>query len=146
MGSSRRDRVSLERVAINCDDAPVPDNAGNQPVDSEVVQDGPAAYFSSLPVKAALRAMTLAGIPAEISQTAGTHVSNHIFYTLMHALESRGDVRGGFVHVPFEPGQLPRGSGAPSLPVTWMAEAIAAVVRTSLATTADLKLSAGTVH
>ncbi|CAH0170050.1 Pyrrolidone-carboxylate peptidase [Arthrobacter sp. Bi83] len=141
-----RDRVSLERVAINCDDAPIPDNAGNQPLDSEVVQGGPAAYFSSLPVKAALRAVTLAGIPAEISQTAGTYVCNHIFYTLMHELASRADVRGGFVHVPFEPGQLPEGSAAPSLAVTLMAEAIAAVVRTALATTADLKLSAGTVH
>ena len=66
-----RPRISLERIAINCDDARIPDNAGNAPVDQPVVPGGPAAYFSSLPVKAALAALLAAGIPAEVSQTAG---------------------------------------------------------------------------
>ncbi|WP_087873499.1 pyroglutamyl-peptidase I [Arthrobacter globiformis] len=132
-----REKVSLERVAINCDDAPIPDNSGNQPVDVPVVPDGPAAYFTSLPVKAALLAVDRAGIPVEVSQTAGTYVCNHTFYALMHELTSRPGVRGGFVHVPFAPDQVEQGSAAlsppaPSLPVASMAEAIAAVVRTSL--------------
>src|SRR6476620_8430204 len=101
-----RARVSLERVAINCDDAPIPDNAGNQPVDRPVVPGGPAAYFTSLPVKAALLAVETAGIPAEVSQTAGTYVCNHTFYALMHELASRPGIRGGFVHVPFAPDQV----------------------------------------
>ncbi|KQR80610.1 hypothetical protein ASF98_17530 [Arthrobacter sp. Leaf337] len=144
-----RPRISLERVAINCDDARIPDNAGNRPVDEEVVPGGPAAYFSSLPVKAALGALRTAGIPAEVSQSAGTYVCNHIFYALMHSLNAgtgASATRGGFVHVPYETGQVPKGSGTPSLPAAVMAEALAVVVRTALATTADLKLSAGTVH
>jgi len=152
-----RERVSLERVAINCDDAPIPDNAGNQPVDEPVVPGGPAAYFTSLPVKAALLAMAKGGIPAEVSQTAGTYVCNHTFYRLMHELTSRPGVRGGFVHVPFAPDQVDRGSGAPSLPVASMAKAIAAVVHTSLAQpgatqgaqpnpAADVALAAGSLH
>lgn len=144
-----RERVSLERVAINCDDAPIPDNAGNQPVDVPVVPGGPAAYFTSLPVKAALLATEKAGVPAEVSQTAGTYVCNHTFYTLMHELTFRPGVRGGFVHVPFAPEQVDgseqagRGSGVPSLPVASMAGAIAAVVRASLAVPAGETQPAG---
>jgi pyroglutamyl-peptidase len=144
-----RPRISLERVAINCDDARIPDNAGNRPVDEEVVPGGPAAYFSSLPVKAALGALRAAGIPAEVSQSAGTYVCNHIFYALMHSLNTgvgASATRGGFIHVPYETRQVPKGGGTPSLPAAVMAEALAVVVRTALATTADVKLSAGTVH
>jgi len=149
--------LSLERVAINVDDARVPDNAGAQPIDEPGVPGGPAAYFTSLPVKAALLAMAKGGIPAEVSQTAGTYVCNHTFYRLMHELTSRPGVRGGFVHVPFAPDQVDRGSGAPSLPVASMAKAIAAVVHTSLAQpgatqgaqpnpAADVALAAGSLH
>jgi pyroglutamyl-peptidase len=141
-----RPRISLERVAINCDDARIPDNAGNRPVDEPVVRDGPAAYFTSLPVKAALAALTAQNIPAEVSQTAGTYVCNHVFYALMHALRLRPGTRGGFVHVPYEDSQLPAGSGTPSLPARQMAAALAVVVRTALVTTADLKLAAGATH
>lgn len=141
-----RARISLERVAINCDDARIPDNAGSRPVDEPVVQGGPAAYFTSLPIKAALAALTAEQIPAEVSQSAGTFVCNHVFYALMHALRLRPGTRGGFVHVPFEDGQLPAGSSTPSLPAHQMAAALAVVVRTALATTADLKLPAGATH
>jgi pyroglutamyl-peptidase len=141
-----RPRISLERAAINCDDARIPDNAGNRPVDEPVVQGGPAAYFTSLPVNAALAALTAQNIPAEVSQSAGTYVCNHVFYALMHALRLRPGTRGGFVHVPYEDSQLPAGSGTPSLPAQQMAAALAVVVRTALVTTADLKLAAGATH
>ena len=141
-----RARISLERVAINCDDARIPDNAGNQPVDEPVVPGGPAAYFTSLPVKAALAALAVEQIPAEVSQSAGTYVCNHVFYALMHALRLRPGTRGGFVHVPYADTQLPAGSSAPALPGPQMAAALAVVVRTALATTADLKLPAGATH
>ena len=141
-----RARISLERIAINCDDARIPDNAGNAPVDEPVVPGGPAGYFSTLPVKAALEALGAAGIPAEVSQTAGTYVCNHVFYGLMHALRLTPGTRGGFVHVPFGPDQVPPGSGLASLPLEQMTEALAVVVRTALATTADLKLAAGATH
>ncbi|WP_426998873.1 pyroglutamyl-peptidase I [Pseudarthrobacter sp. N5] len=141
-----RERISLERVAINCDDARIPDNAGKQPVDAEVVAGGPAAYFSSLPIKAALHAINVAGIPAEVSQTAGTYVCNHIFYTLMHQLHSRPGARGGFIHVPFEPSQLPQGRSTPAMRVELMAQALAVVVRTALVTTVDIRMAAGATH
>lgn len=141
-----RSGISLERVAINCDDARIPDNAGNAPVDEPVVPGGPAAYFSTLPVKAALAALGAAGIPAEVSQSAGTYVCNHVFYGLMHALGPTPAVRGGFVHVPFGPDQVPPGSGLASLPLEQMTQALAVVVRTALAATADLKLAAGATH
>ncbi|MCX2747405.1 pyroglutamyl-peptidase I [Arthrobacter sp. MI7-26] len=144
-----RDRLSLERVAINCDDARIPDNAGNQPIDEPVIPAGPAAYFSTLPVKSALRALQIAGIRAEVSQTAGTYVCNHVFYALMHELSGAGiaaHARGGFIHVPYDETQLPRGSAAPSMAARDMGEGIAVVVRTALETPVDAKLSAGAVH
>ncbi|MET3809833.1 pyroglutamyl-peptidase I [Arthrobacter sp. UYEF3] len=141
-----RERISLERIAINCDDARIPDNAGNVPVDAPVVTGGPAAYFSTLPIKAALGALLAAGIPAEVSQTAGTYVCNHVFYGLMHALRRSPGTRGGFVHVPFGPDQVRPGNGVASLPLDRMTQALAVVVRSALATTADLKLAAGATH
>jgi pyroglutamyl-peptidase len=144
-----RSRLSLERVAINCDDARIPDNAGNRPVDEEVVPGGPAAYFSTLPVKASLRALQIAGIRAELSQTAGTYVCNHIFYSLMHYLATeRPETRGGFIHVPYEvePGTAAGGVVQSAMSLADMAEGIAVVVRTALATRQDLKVSAGALH
>jgi pyroglutamyl-peptidase len=95
-----RAEISVERVAINVDDARIPDNAGAQPVDRPIVRGGPAAYFSTLPVKAIVAALHAAGHRAGVSQTAGTFVCNHVFYGLMRALARRRGTRGGFVHVP----------------------------------------------
>lgn len=103
-----RDSISIERVAINIQDASIADNVGHQPLDLPVINGGPAAYFSTLPIKAMLHSLKVAGIRAEISQTAGTFVCNHVFYALMHALASSRRAkkpRGGFVHVPFLPVQ-----------------------------------------
>ncbi|BCW62605.1 pyroglutamyl-peptidase I [Arthrobacter sp. StoSoilB22] len=141
-----RGRISLERVAINCDDARIPDNKGQRPIDEEVVPGGPAAYFSSLPIKAALRNLQIAGIKGEVSQSAGTYVCNHIFYALMHSLAAKPGIRGGFVHVPYLPEQLPEGSATPSMPLETMAEGIADIVRTALHTQADVKYSAGAIR
>ncbi|WP_423184247.1 pyroglutamyl-peptidase I [Arthrobacter sp. NyZ413] len=139
-----RDRLSLERVAINCDDARIPDNAGNRPIDEPVDPSGPAAYFTSLPIKSALRELQIEGIKAEVSQTAGTYVCNHVFYALMHELSTSAQaegVRGGFIHVPYE--ETPT---TPTMSVRDMGEGIAVVVRTTLRTTADAKMSAGKIH
>ncbi|BCW51599.1 pyroglutamyl-peptidase I [Arthrobacter sp. StoSoilB13] len=132
-----RERLSLERVAINCDDARIPDNKGKRPIDEEVVPGGPAAYFSTLPIKASLRNLQIAGIKGEISQSAGTYVCNHVFYALMHALATRDGVRGGFVHLPFLPEQVPEGSATPSMPLDAMAAGIAVVVRTAVQAPVD---------
>jgi pyroglutamyl-peptidase len=110
-----RHEISVERVALNVDDATIPDNAGQQPVDATIADGGPAAYFSTLPIKAIVRALRLRGFPAGVSQTAGTFVCNHVFYGLMQHAQSRG-MKAGFIHVPFLPQQVAgRADAAPSM-------------------------------
>jgi pyroglutamyl-peptidase len=136
-----RAAITPERVAINVDDARIPDNAGAQPVDRPVVRGGPAAYFSTLPVKAIVAALRAAGLPSEVSQTAGTFVCNHVFYGLMHALRKRKDLRGGFIHVPFLPEQAQKGQA--SLPLEDMVYGVALAVETALRRKKDLRLAGG---
>lgn len=95
-----RQVISFERVAVNLIDARVPDNSGRQPRDTAVVQDGPAAYFSSLPISPMLAAFEHAQCRAEVSLSAGSYVCNTVFYALMHELRSRPEVPAGFVHFP----------------------------------------------
>ena len=109
---------SVERVAINVQDARIPDNAGAQPIDVPVIAGGPAAYFSTLPIKALVAGLKAAGFPASVSQTAGTFVCNQVFYALQHTLAGLG-VHSGFVHLPLLPEQAANWKG-PSLP-SWPA-------------------------
>jgi pyroglutamyl-peptidase len=131
-------------VALNVDDARITDNAGAQPVDRPVVRGGPAAYFSTLPVKAIVADLRAAGLPSEVSHTAGTFVCNHVFYGLMHALRKRKDLRGGFIHVPFLPEQAQKGQA--SLPLEDMVYGVALAVETALRRKKDLRLAGGQTH
>ncbi|MBL1096822.1 pyroglutamyl-peptidase I [Streptomyces coffeae] len=141
-----RSRITVERVAINVDDARIPDNAGQQPIDEPVVAGGPAAYFAPLPVKACVAAVRAAGIPAALSQTAGTFVCNHVFYGLAHLIATRRPaMRGGFVHLPYAPGQVVD-RDQPSLPVATAAEALRVLVTTGAHTGTDLRISEGATH
>lgn len=138
-----RGALSLERVAINVDDARIPDNRGAQPVDCAVAPEGPAAYFTGLPIKAIRQALLEAGINAEVSQTAGTFVCNHVFYGLMHELarpEWRG-VRGGFVHVPWLPEQ-----GQPSMRLAEIVEGLKLAIEVALRTERDIPIQAGALN
>ena len=139
-----RSALSLERVAINLQDARVADNSGQQPIDMPVAKSGPAAYFSTLPIKATLEALISAGIAAEISQTAGTFVCNHVFYVLMHALKNQRKAvppRGGFVHVPYLPEQ-----GVPCMPLNDMVHSLRVAVRCALTTERDLAIVGGALN
>jgi len=139
-----RGALSLERVAINVKDARIPDNAGSQPIDTPVVPGGPAAYFTTLPIKAMLAALLAEGITAEVSQTAGTFVCNHVFYGLMHALATKRTLRhtrGGFVHVPVLPEQ-----GVPNMALEEMVRGLRLAVRCALHTREDQLLGAGATH
>jgi len=140
-----RCELTPERVAINVDDARIADNAGAQPVDRPVVPGGPAAYFSTLPIKAMVAALRAAGVPASVSQTAGTFVCNHVFYGLMHALQQHTTVRGGFMHVPLLPEQAACTSGQPSLALSLQIEGVRLAVQAALAHTQDLRLAGGSV-
>ncbi|MFF9554375.1 pyroglutamyl-peptidase I [Streptomyces albus] len=143
-----RPDLTVERVAVNVDDARIPDNAGRQPVDEPVVPGGPAAYFSTLPIKACVAAAREAGIPASVSQTAGTFVCNHVFYGLAHLLATeRPDLRGGFVHVPYTPQQAAAQRPVPpSLSVTDAVTGLAAILTTAAHTTTDIRETGGATH
>lgn len=96
-----RSAISVERAAINLMDARLPDNDGAQPCDVPVRQDGPAAYFATLPTRCVVERVRAAGLPAELSYTAGTYVCNATFYALMDALQGlECPCLGGFIHVP----------------------------------------------
>ena len=97
-----RANLSLERVAINHRDATRPDNSGEVPDRSEVVPGGPAAYFSTLPLEAIRADLASAGVPVEISLTAGAFLCNASFYLARHRLEASG-IPCGFIHVPPTP-------------------------------------------
>ena len=124
-----RDAITPERVAINIMDANQPDNAGIIPKDEPIVPGGPAAYFSTLPVKAMVSAMEAAGISAKLSNTAGTFVCNQLLYRcLPHAATRMPSCRCGFIHVPYIPEQT---TDKPSMKlediVTGLTAAIAAL-------------------
>ncbi|KQP18505.1 pyroglutamyl-peptidase I [Pseudorhodoferax sp. Leaf267] len=135
-----------ERVAINCNDARILDNAGQQPIDTAVVPGGPAAYFSSLPIKAIVQALRAAGLPAAVSNSAGTFVCNHVFYALMHALATQPGVRGGFVHVPCLPEQAARSPGMPSMALATQVQALRVLLHTALTTPVDIAMGDGREH
>lgn len=138
-----RSALSLERIAINVDDARIADNAGARPVDVPVVEGGPPAYFSTLPIKVMFQSLTTAGVAAEVSQTAGTFVCNHVFYVLMQALKKqrKRSTRGGFVHVPYLPGQ-----GLPFMALEDVVRGLRLAIASALTTEHDARIGAGALN
>lgn len=135
---------SVERVAINVDDARIADNAGAQPVDEPVVPGGPAAYFSTLPIKAMVAGLRAAGLPASVSQTAGTFVCNHVFYGLQHQLAGSA-VRSGFMHIPYLPEQAAHHPGQPSLPLSLLIDGTRLALLLAWQNQADLREAGGQI-
>jgi pyroglutamyl-peptidase len=138
-----------ERVAINVDDGRIADNAGHQPIDVPVVPGAPAAYFSTLPIKAVVRDLRAAGIPASVSNSAGTFVCNHVFFGLMHRIATRPvatGMRGGFIHVPYLPEQAARLPGQPSMALETMVAALRLAATTSLSVHEDVRETGGQLH
>lgn len=141
-----RARLSFERVAINLVDARIADNAGSQPVDEAVVDGAPPAYFATLPVKAMTAAARDAGVPAELSLTAGIYVCNAAFFTLMHVLSAApAPARGGFLHIPWLPEQAAHEPDAPSMTLDTMERGVRAALAAALVTDADLRIPGGTI-
>jgi len=143
-----RAEITPERVAINIDDGRIADNAGRQPIDTPVVRGAPTAYFSTLPIKAIVRDLRAAGVPASVSNTAGTFVCNHIFYGLMHRMATHPvpGQRGGFIHIPYLPEQATRFPGLPSMSLATMVEALRIAVATALAVEKDIAETGGQLH
>ena len=120
-----RSAVTPEVVAINLREARIPDNAGNQPVNVPVVENAPAAYFSTVPVREMVKAMQNAGLPAALSYSAGTFVCNDVLYSLLHFFDGT-HTQVGFVHVPFLPEQAK--DNAPRLPLMQIVQALTAAI------------------
>jgi pyroglutamyl-peptidase len=143
-----RSDITVERVAININDARIPDNEGNQPIDTEVAAGGPAAYWSTLPIKAMVKEMNKAGIPASVSHTAGTFLCNHIFYGLMHYLATTGDaaIRGGFIHIPLLPEQSVRHQGKPSMALETIVKGLEIAIEAALHYQTDIVEVGGQIN
>lgn len=141
-----RSELCLERVAINIQDARIKDNDGKQPLDRPVVREGPAAYFATLPIKACVAELRKAGLPASVSNTAGTFVCNHIFYATMDMAEQhRLAFRGGFLHIPYLPEQAARAGGVPSMSLDDIVRGIEIVLAVSAARQTDLHTVEGRI-
>lgn len=136
--------MTPERVAINLDDARIKDNAGNQPIDVPVFEDGAPAYFSNLPIKAMVEYIKKAGLPASVSNTAGTFVCNHLMYGVLYTVDKEfPDVRAGFMHVPFIPEQVVERANTPSMSLEDIAKAIEAALSAIVDHKDDLKVTGG---
>jgi pyroglutamyl-peptidase len=139
--------ITPERVAINVDDYRIPDNGGFQPIDEPIVAGAPVAYWSTLPIKAMVVAMREAGIPASVSNSAGTFVCNHLFYGLMHQLaKTGGKMRGGFVHIPYLPEQAARIGAQPSMAVETIVKGLEVALETAITFETDISVGDGRTH
>jgi len=131
-----RYRINPERVAINVDDFRIPDNAGNQPNDESIIEGGPVGYFSTLPIRAIAGRINRAHIPAAISNSAGAHLCNRLFYSVMHTISVEGlPTKAGFIHVPYLHDQaISKYPDVPSLSRESIAEAVRLAIEVSALT------------
>lgn len=139
--------LTPERVAINIDDARIPDNEGNQPIDQPIFADGEPAYFSSLPIKAMVKYIKDIGLPASVSNTAGTFVCNHIMYGILYIIDKEmPQTRGGFIHVPFIPEQVVERRDSPSMSMIDISRGLRAALEAIIDYEEDLELVGGAEH
>ena len=143
-----RASLSPERVAINQDDARIPDNQGNQPIDISIRLDGQAAYFSTLPIKAMVQAIKEEGLPATVSNTAGTFVCNHLMYQALYLADKKfPNMRAGFMHIPYMTEQVVNKPNTASMNLTDIVRGIEAAIGAIVDyKDKDIKLVGGTTH
>lgn len=138
--------VTPERVAINMDDARIKDNEGNQPIDISIHEDGEAAYFSNLPIKAMVKEMTDNGIPASVSNSAGTFVCNHVMYGILYLVDKKyPNIRGGFIHVPYIPSQVTTKPNTPSMSIDDISKGLELSIKAIIENSSDIKTVGGTI-
>ncbi len=136
--------ITIERVAINIDDARIADNEGNQPIDRSIAVDGPPAYFSTLPIKAVVDTLRKQGLPASVSNTAGTFVCNHLMYGVLHTAAAQPKpMKAGFIHVPFIPSQVVSRPNVPSMALSDIVRALEAAIGAIASYDSDVKLAGG---
>jgi pyroglutamyl-peptidase len=140
-----RTDITVERIGINIDDYGSPDNAGNQPLDERIEAEGPDAVLSSLPIKAMVEAMKEAGVPATVSNSAGTYLCNHVAYGIPRYLQKEQiDAIAGFIHIPFLPEQATKFRGRSSMALETLLIGIRAGIRAAIAHyDSDIKAGGG---
>lgn len=142
-----RFEVSVERVAINIDDARIADNEGNQPIDNSIYSHGESAYFSNLPIKAMVEEIKKTGTPSAISNTAGTFVCNHVLYgVLYHIFKNKIAEKGGFIHVPYIPEQVISKKNVPYMDTVRITDSIIAAIRAIEKNKIDIIKNGGTEY
>ena len=139
--------VTPERVAINVTDARIPDNEGNQPIDEVIFEDGDAAYFSNLPLKAMVQAIKDAGYPSVLSNTAGTYICNHVMYGILYYIQKEfPNARGGFIHVPYATSQVVNKPNTASMSLADITASLEAAIKAAVENQADIKAIGGETH
>ena len=140
--------IAVEKIAVNLAEARIPDNENQQPSDEAIVEGGPTAYFATLPVKAMVKTIKDHGIPAKVSYSAGTFVCNDIMYRLLHMINCKyPEIRGGFVHVPFDTAQVvDRPDGTPSMPIATIAKSLEYAIEAICLNEKDIDGLAGATH
>lgn len=138
--------ITPERVAINIDDARIPDNETNQPIDIPIFEDGDAAYFTTLPIKAMVKEMQDNGIPASVSNTAGTFVCNHVMYGVLYMAAKRyPNIKAGFIHVPYIPSQVVTKPNQPSMSTDDITKGLALCIKAIVNNSSDIKTVGGEI-
>ncbi|WP_055665822.1 pyroglutamyl-peptidase I [Desnuesiella massiliensis] len=138
--------ITPERVAINLDDARIKDNEGNQPIDMPIYEDGEPAYFASLPIKAMVKEISDNGIPASVSNSAGTFVCNHIMYGLLYLIDKKyNNIKGGFIHVPFIPSQVVDKKNTPSMSLEDITKGLECAIKAAVENSEDIKAIGGKI-
>lgn len=125
--------IRIERVAINIDDARIPDNKGNQPVDAPIIKNDLPAYFSTLPIKAIADQLSKNGIPAEVSNSAGTYVCNHVMFGMLSYISHEQlNIKCGFIHVPYTPEMVEADEVNQTMTLIDITKALEEAVKTTL--------------
>lgn len=143
-----RSCVTIEKVAINLADARIPDNAGEQPVDEKLQEDGETAYFATIPVKAIVQNIREHGIPCHVSYTAGTYVCNCVMYNVLYmAAKKYPNIRAGFIHVPFAAEQaVDKANGMAFMSLDMIAKSLEYAIEATVQNETDISEAMGTTH
>ena len=144
-----RSKITPERIAINIDDARIPDNIGNSPIDEAIQKDGENAYFSTLPIKAIVDELNKNNIPSAISNTAGTFVCNHIMYEALYLSSKKyPNIKAGFIHIPYIEEQVKDKSNMPFMKKEEIIQALKIIIKTSVNyfDKEDTKITGGLEH
>lgn len=141
-----RSQITFERIAVNLDDAAIKDNEGNMPIDEAIDSSGPAAYFSTLAIKAMTESLRNNHIPAAVSNTAGTYVCNHVMYSALHyAQQASHTYRAGFIHIPYLLEQVVLKPGVPGMPLDLIVKGLELAIEATIQSKEDLLVSGGLV-